>query len=528
MVIDVGTQSVRNGEDGGRDDESSPPSEDRSANGGLGLEWTLFRTLWLEEWRLHTSLFGGWRFYGFPLVIAGLVVAGGYALTATGYSSDAILLGVHVTALAFGLYSGTAAFAGSDMLENVFGDLSLLLGSSNSLPLSRRRLLGHFLVKDTLFYAITIVAPLALVVVPLEGLGVATLSTVVRTWLSMTLLFAAGMAITVGLIALRTRGLPLRGVGWVGILAIVGWLAVGRLERGGVVDPGRAEPFETTGGPGIDAVVLTTAAPTTWLAVLLGTVGLGALSLRVYDPSYTTPARSSEGRVPFARYRALPGTNPLVAKTLVDLVRSSGGLFKPVVSIAILLGVVAFLVTVVREITTIEPALGVFYGSVLGLSAFTTYNWLTQFDAVESYGAYPVTVEAVFRAKQLAFFLVGLPTMAGAYLLVMAWLGPPVLDAVTGFVLRVGLALYYYGLTVYVAGVDPNEFRFDAVRGVGFTVGVACLLLPTLVVGFVVVPLTATVAAALLATGLVAGLLGHLLARRAARRWADRYRRGQA
>jgi len=42
-------------------------------------------------------------------------------------------------------------------------------------------------------------------------------------------------------------------------------------------------------------------------------------------------------------------------------------------------------------------------------------------------------------------------------------------------VLLAGYALYYYGLTVYIA-FDPNQFLFDAVRFMTFTVGVAVAL----------------------------------------------------
>ncbi len=512
--------------DGGAPTGTSGSDREADGSGGnridLSRDWTLFRTLWLEEWRLHTSLFGGRRFYAFPLVIAALVSLGSLALLETGYSSASILLGVHLTVLAFGFYSGTAAFAGSDMLENVFGDLSLLLGSGHTLPLSERRLLGHFLCKDALFYAITIVFPLSLVVVALEGLTLETPIAVFVTWLSLSLVFTAGMAVTLALIALRTRGLSLRLSG-LSVLGVVGLWALSAYTT--LLPP--LEPPAQLQGLGLHQLVLSEGTLWGWLAVFGGTAILSLAALRIYDPEYSQPARSGSGRLRFETLESLPGSGPLVNKTLLDLVRSSGGLWKPIVSVTILLAVVAFLVTIVREITGIEPALGVFYGSVLGLSAFTTYNWLTQFDAVESYLTYPVRVEAVFRAKRVAFYLVGLPTMTLAYAVAVLWSRPPALDVLTGFVLLIGLAQYYYGLTVFIAGFDPNEFLFDGVRFVGFTLGVACVLVPTLVVGFVVVPLSSAVAAGLSTLGVVAGVSGYWLATRASGRWATRYRHGR-
>ncbi|WP_254768648.1 hypothetical protein [Salinilacihabitans rarus] len=471
-------------------------------------DWRTFRLLFLEEWRLHTELFGGWRFVLFPVLLAALAVAGAVGLTATGTDPDGVVTGLHVFALAFGLYSGTAAFAGSDMLENVFGRLSLLLSTPTTLPLSRRRLLGLFVAKDALFYAVVFVLPMALAVVPLEGLSPATPATVLATWASLSLAFAVGTVVTVAAVAVRTRGVS----GWVIALAAV-VAAAGAWSTGALAPVWGA--LGANGGLGFDAVVLA-----------VGTAFVGALAVAVYDPAYARPSRTASDR--FARLeRALPvDDGGLVAKTLLDLARSSGGVAKPFVSAGILLALVAFLVGVVDAITGVEPAPGIFFGGVLGLSAFTTYNWLTQFDSVEGYLAYPVSVEAVFGAKRTAFLLVGTPAMALPYLGAVVWFDATLLDAAVGAVLLGGYALYYYGLTVYVAGFDPNEFLFDAVRFSLFTLGVGVALVPTLVAGFVVVPPSPALAAALAAAGVVLALVGLALSGRAGPRWAVRYRAG--
>jgi len=215
---------------------------------------------------------------------------------------------------------------------------------------------------------------------------------------------------------------------------------------------------------------------------------------------------------------------PLVTKTLLDLARSSGGVWKPFVSASILLALVATLVGVVDSITGIAPAPGIFFGGVLGLSAFTTYNWLTQFDSLEDYLTYPVSIADVFRAKRIAFVLVGAPTVAVPYLAAVIWFDATLVDAAVGAVLLAGYALYYYGLTVYIAGFDPNEFLFDAVRFMTFTVGVAVALVPTLVAGFVVVPPSLELAAVLGIGGLVLRIVGVVLSSRAGPRWDARYR----
>ncbi len=289
-------------------------------------------------------------------------------------------------------------------------------------------------------------------------------------------------------------------------LAVVGGWATGRL------------------GPVRSVLVPIDGTPAAAGGLAVGTLAVAAGSLAVYDPTYGRPSRTASDR--FARISdALPLEDaPLVTKSLLDLARSSGGVWKPFVSASILLALVAALVGVVDSITGVAPAPGIFFGGVLGLSAFTTYNWLTQFDSLEAYLTYPVSIADVFRAKRIAFVLVGAPAVAVPYLAAVIWFDATLVNAVVGAVLLAGYALYYYGLTVYIAGFDPNEFLFDAVRFATFTVGVAVPLVPTLVAGFVVVPPSATLAVALALGGIVVGIVGLVLSSRAGPRWDARYR----
>ncbi|WP_306059215.1 hypothetical protein [Natronococcus wangiae] len=470
--------------------------------------WTVFLALAREEWRLHTRLFGGWRFVCFPFLIAALSLGASVALVETGTAERTIVDGLHVLAFGFGLYCGTAGFAGSDMLENVFGRLSLVLSTATALPLSRRRVLGVFLLKDALFYGLVFVLPMATAVVPLVGLSPGAPAAVGALWLSLSLSLAAGMVLTVAMIAARTRGVPTWGITLAAVLVVVSVWTTGRAaDARGALIPLRGSWPAAVG-------------------LALATAVVGIVSLVAYDPAYSRPSRTASDR--FARVSdALPvGRDALVMKALLDLARSSGGVWKPFVSVSILFALVAAMVGFVREITGLAPAPGIFFGGVLGLSAFTTYNWLTQFDSLEAYLAYPVSIAAVFRAKRTAFVAVGAPTAAAPYLVAVVWLEATLVDAVAGATILAGYALYYYGLTVYVAGFDPNEFLFDAVRFALFTVGVAVALVPTLVVGFVVGPPSAPLAALLVCAGVGFGIVGYALSSRAGPRWEGRYRAG--
>jgi hypothetical protein len=137
-----------------------------------------------------------------------------------------------------------------------------------------------------------------------------------------------------------------------------------------------------------------------------------------------------------------------------------------------------------------------------------------------------VSTAAVLRAKFRAFCLLGPPVALGFYLAAVAWFGAPLLDALAGAVVCLGLQSYLFGTTVYLTGLQPDEFLFDTVLFAAFTLAVAVVLSPMLVVGFVVPP-SATVLVGLTVASVVVGLVGVLLARRAEDRWTRIYRAGE-
>ena len=127
----------------------------------FSLVVAVFRAMLREEWRLHATLFGGRRFALFPLTIAGLVVAGGYMLALSGLGAATIGAGTLAFALVLGLQTGTIGFESDDAVENLLGDVTLLLFSARTLPLAPRTLVTVFLVKDVAYYAVLFLLPLS-------------------------------------------------------------------------------------------------------------------------------------------------------------------------------------------------------------------------------------------------------------------------------------------------------------------------------------------------------------------------------
>jgi hypothetical protein len=471
----------------------------------------LFRAMVREEWRLHAELFGGGRFAGFPLAVFALAAVGVELLVRVGTSLDAAILGLHALVAFVGLQTGTVGLVSRDAIDSLVGDVTFLLTAATTLPIRRRDVLAVFLAKDLLYYAGYFLAPLALALVPAVLRGTLAPTAVPRLWLSSTLTFVTGSAVTLAGVALSSRGRIGRAVlsaVAIGVAALVVASALGTVA----VDLARYTPYALYAGPATPVAVVTAVGPTALLAAV-GVYGV--------DPTYRRPARSGATDGSFERWRARLGGDGLLVKTLLDVRRSDGGFLKVAFSALVVLAVAVALVTFAGRVTGVPPAPGVSVGALLGLSAFTTYNWLASFDSVDAYRHLPVSVADVFRAKLRAFLLLGPAVGLGTYLLAVVWLRPAPADVVAGAGLVVALQVYLYGVTTYVAGLRPNEFLFDPVLFAGFTLAVAVVLVPVLLVALAV-PTLATRASLVAPVCLALGGLGLALARRAPRRWRDR------
>jgi len=454
-----------------------------------------------EEWRLHSDLFGGRRFAAFPLFVAAVGAGTAWLLARTGTDASAVVGGTHVLAFLLGLQTGTVGFVGREAMRDLLGGLSLVLFSARTLPLSGRRLLALFLLKDAGYYAGLFMLPLSVALLP-----VIVAATLPLLWLSLTATFLLGLAATVTGIALTTRGRP-------GRLALLGCgLALGGAFASSL-DPLAAVPYALYRDPSIGVAV----------RVVVPVVVLSVLGIALYDTEHVASARTSTND--YLAWRDRLGTDDAVfLKTLLDVHRSSGGVAKLLVSAGIVLAVGGFLVSLAGRITGVAPLPGIGFGAVLGLTAFSTYNWLTTFDDVDAYFRFPIDPAAVFRAKGRGFLLLGLPIAGACYLAGVLWEGTTLTDAAAGAVLLLGLQSYFFGLTVYLTGFDPNEFLFDVVLFATFTAGVAVALVPVLVVGFVAGELTLRLAGAVGVAGVVLGGVGIGLYRRAVPRWRERFR----
>jgi len=452
-----------------------------------------------EEWRLHSHLFGWARFGAFPLVIAVLTGLGTWLLSVTGTAPDAVAGGLIALVGFFGLQVGTIGLVGRDALRDVLGDVTLLVFSARTLPLSWRRLLATFLLKDICYYTGFVLTPAVV------GYGVVAVASelppesVALLWVAVVAAFAFGASLSLALV-----GLASRSVGALGGLAVAVTSAVLLLN----VDPIAYTPYALYADPSAGGAV----------RGLLPTFLFAAVGLALFEP--VDDGSSSRRR---ATERLFTGiADPLTRRPLLSVARSSGSVGKVAFSMGVLFAVTALLLGEITAATGIRPHSGVAFGTLLGLGAFTTYSWVTQFEGQRTYLRYPVGYDAVFAGGLRAYLVLSLSTAVGYLAVATLWY--PATRLVVGLLVVPGVAVYVFGVSAYVTGLSPNELLFDTVLFALFGGALAALAVPLLVAALVVSAAPVAAVGGAVALSALAGTVGLWLCRHAGPRWEKRLR----
>lgn len=455
----------------------------------------------VEEFRMHTELFGPRRFLAFPLMTMVLVAGGTWLLGLTGTAFGVVVGGIHLLVLFFGLQVGTAGLVGRDAMRDVLGEVTLLVFSARTLPVSRQFLLTTFLVKDLVYYLFFFLTPVTLGFVPFVAVGELAVTQLGLLWVTVTGTFAMGAAASLTLAGIATRS---RLAGTAVLLALV---------AGIVFVPSQLIAL-TPYGTYVDQTVS---------GLVQGFVPMACLL--VVGPVAFEPAEGSRSvrRIETDRFQQLRRFgDALTVRPLLEVSRSSGSVWKVAFSLGVLFGVTALLLDRIVAATNIDPSAGIAFGTLLGLGTFTTYNWVTQPDNPREYLRYPEEMTAVFAGKRRAFFVLSMPT--GLAYLALAGIWYPPVDLLLGVVVFPLVSVYVFAVTAYITGLSPNELLFDTLRFGVYGLALALVAVPLLVAALA--HGTAPTRATAVAVGLsvLAGLVGVVLSRRTGNHWHQRLR----
>ncbi len=455
----------------------------------------VFRRMLVEEYRMHTELFGRGRFIGFPLFTAVLVAGGVWLLEATGTNLESIIAGLFVLVFLFGLQVGTIGLIGRDAMRNLLGDITLLVFSGRTLPISRRQLLATFLLKDLVYYIGLFLTPIALGFLPLVTAGEMSFGAVGILWVALSATFAFGAGASLALAGIATRSV---GAIVAVIVSLVGvFVAAPELLV-------TVSPYGLYANPGIESAI----------ASIVGVLTVLIAGPLLFEPPTGGGVRRIENR----RFNQLADRGGFFfARSVLEVARSSGSVWKVIFSLGILFAVAALVLERVVAATALEPSAGIAFGTLLGLGSFTTYNWVTQLDDNREYLRYPVSYSAVFAGKFRAFLALSLPTGVGYLALAGIWY--PGFELLLGVLVFPLVSIYVFGVTAYLTGLSPNELLFNTPLFALYGAALASVAVPLLVaaLAFGEFPVYSTLFSLVLAVA--TAVVGLLLVQASGKKW---------
>jgi hypothetical protein len=423
----------------------------------------LLRHMIVEEWRIHSSIFGSFMFILLPLLVVLFSAAAALSLPLFTQlmPTQQLVLVAHYLFVFFGLNIGAFGLMGKEFMNRRFGQASLIAYSSRSLPVSERRIFLDFLIKDILFYLLLWILPCVAGFALVSPVLSISLGYSLILLLTLSLSFLIGLAAVFLLSTIYAHSVKLL-IGLVlsaafAVLFFRVYLHVGIL---GML-PSYLLFYELS----MTNLLLS-------LALFLIPAALSLIFLNVDYPerekSYRNALDGLINRNPFT------GFAPFMAKDYLDLSRSEGGLGKIIFSFIfpiVLIGVLLF--AFLQYIPGLSAL--IMFSLFLGIITSTVYNWLTEYDLSSAYSFLPVITSTIMKSKIFSYLLFNaLPVLVLLGIVIGTGQGALGIPALSTFI---SLSLYAVSVTVYFTGLHPNILLYNGKIFALYMASIAPLLL---------------------------------------------------
>lgn len=396
-----------------------------------------------EEWRTHSTLFGGFMFALFPFLIAGFAAIGMASLPIFKNifpSLQIAMIGQYMFVL-FGLSVGSFGLLGREFMNRRFGHASLIAYSSRNLPVSEKEIFTNFIIKDIIFYFILWIIPFNL------GIFASTFFLPFETGFVPVLLASTSLSFLIGLsiaFFLSTVYVHSR-------TALIAMLAAGTAAF--ILIPNSAFYLPSL------SFMLAPSAMSLLVSIAIS-AGLCIISLEFVKVDYPENKRQYKNSfLSFSNLFSFSRHKEFVAKDFLDLIRSEGGVGKIIFSFFFPLAMIWIMLSIfMRFVPEANPVL--MFSIFLGVISSTVYNWLTEFDLFGSYSFLPVKVSDVIKSKIVSYYTINLMSIA---ILIFAaayfnGFGQIIQSAVISF----SISTYVLSVIIYLTGLHPNIMLYNA------------------------------------------------------------------
>jgi hypothetical protein len=416
--------------------------------------WEIFKAMMKEEWRVHSSMFGGRNFALFPAVLFAMAFIGTLFIPMFRQilPTESIATVAHYMMLLFGLSIGAFGLLARESMNRRFGQASLIAYSSRTLPVSEQAIFADFFAKDVIYYHLLWIFPLMLglaLASPLAGILPGRVAVLAVT---IPLSFLIGLSISFVLSTVYVHSL--RALAAIVILLAALLIAANNILPLGLV--ASLPPLAYFFSPTPDKLLISA-------AFVLASSSLSILFLKVDFNEKKRHFRNALDAAVKGLWFARTPYNLFVAKDFLDMQRSEGGIGRIIFSYLFPLAIVWLLLSVFLRILPFANPLIVF-SIFLSIISSSIYNWLTEFDVFTTYSFMPVKVSTVIKSKMLSYALMN---CVAVFILIVVAFGGGVggmgsgsfLPALVGFV---SISAYVLAVNVYLAGLYPNVLLYNA------------------------------------------------------------------
>ncbi|MCC7572261.1 MAG: hypothetical protein KO464_02600 [Candidatus Methanofastidiosum sp.] len=415
------------------------------------LDLDLFVLMIKEELRLHKSFVGAVGSIFFPVIIFVLsfILSLSSPVIINSMGLYKAILFLNLGAFFYGFVVGFLGKIGEEVMTRRFGEINLILQLPKLFPISLRKVMSYFFLKDAVFYLFYSIIPFtlgALVSIPISGFS---LSFVVLIFIILTITFMLGMSLSFlssSISIISSKLLVVFILGILGVLSLRFILDDFLIER--IIFP--IGYLENGGVSSFFIPVI--------LAFLFSILAILSMKERFEEKTnkYQEEISSAESRFAFTG-----SMKTLLAKEFLELKRSGG--FGPVI-----MGFIGPLLGIYFIVSLFEISLGVeidynaiFYGSMVGFFGVMTYSWLNNFETNEFLNYQPISVDMAIKAKLLFYFLltVGLSLV---YVIGISIIRNEIDLLPLALTVALVTNIYVVGVTARLTGLKTNTMLFDA------------------------------------------------------------------
>jgi hypothetical protein len=426
----------------------------------------IFKSMFKEEWRIHSSLFGHSGFAFFPIFIFLFTFFVSLVLPVFRqiFTDSQIALGMHYFFLLMGAMVGAFGLMGREFMNRRFGQASLIAYSSRVLPVSERFVFANFLGKDVVYYFLLYILPfiagfaLAAELVPAGEFGAP--STLLTLVLTLSISFAIGISILFFMSTVYAHS------GKISLFCLL----IASLLLLHISGSLNQEALYVL--PSLSFFVI----PSEKKLLLSGFLifvpsALSLIFLKIDFPQSQKSFSNSFSKIcrslGSCRYAAF------IAKDSLDLKRSEGGLGKIIFSFVLPLMLVW---TLLAALEKVMPALSTLtlFALVVGVLSSSMYNWLTEYDIFASYAFLPLKVSDVIKSKLNSYLILN---MIPLVILTLLALAEKPSSLIPSLLLFLTISFYMVAVLIYLTGLSPSINLYNGKTFVLYTFSVMPLLI---------------------------------------------------